>query len=125
MIEISVRVCTVNQESYWAKSTRVIAILKMKFKIIADFESGKHTIIRDVEANLCCYKEILMEMNKPRIEPTIEFLFQEDEKITAFNFCTLILFSKIFQILNIFLKFTLYIYANKVCIRLVNVIKVV
>jgi hypothetical protein len=47
-----------------AKRPRAVDTLDMKLKIIADNEAGKQEVIRNVEADLCCYKEVLTEMWK-------------------------------------------------------------
>jgi hypothetical protein len=45
-------------------------------KIIADFQAGKQVVIRSVEADIRCYKEILTEMNT--VLNSTRFLFKED-----------------------------------------------
>jgi hypothetical protein len=79
--------------------------LETKLKIITDFEAGRWAVIRNVEADLHCYKEVLTKMKKVRIQPTLDSFFQEDKRFTAVNFCTLNFFNKIIKILHIFLKF--------------------
>jgi hypothetical protein len=39
-----------------AKRSRVVMTLETKLKIIADFEAGKPVVIRNVGADLHCYK---------------------------------------------------------------------
>jgi hypothetical protein len=41
--------------------------LEMKLRIIADCEARKRVVIRNVEADLCCSKKVLMEMKKAGI----------------------------------------------------------
>jgi hypothetical protein len=48
-----------------AKRPRVVTTLETKLKMI-----------RNVEADLCCYKEVLTEMKKARIQP--RFFLKED-----------------------------------------------
>jgi hypothetical protein len=60
--------------------------LETKLKIIADFEAGKQAVIRNVEPDLQCYKDVLTEMKKPRIQPTIKPFFQEDGQLYFFIF---------------------------------------
>jgi hypothetical protein len=60
------------------KRPRVVTTLEMKLIIIAGFEAGKLAITRNVEADFRCYKEVLIEIKKARIQPTLRFLFQQD-----------------------------------------------
>jgi hypothetical protein len=48
------------------KRPRVVTILETKLKII-----------RNVEAGLRCYKEVLTEIKKVRIQPTLDYFFKE------------------------------------------------
>jgi hypothetical protein len=75
--------------------------METKLKIFADFEAGKRAGIGNVEADRC-YREVLTE---PRIEPAYRFFFQEHGRSTVLNFCILTVFSRLIQVLNIFLKF--------------------
>jgi hypothetical protein len=46
-----------------AKGPRAVATLETKLTIISDFEARKRELIRNVEADLRCYKEILTKSN--------------------------------------------------------------
>jgi hypothetical protein len=45
-----------------------------ELKIIADFEAGNRSAVRNVEADLSCYMEILAHMKNPRNHPTLSRL---------------------------------------------------
>jgi hypothetical protein len=62
------KICVHVQAVYYERRPKVVVTLKMKFKITVDFETGKHTVIRNAEAGLCCYKYVLTDL-KPRIQP--------------------------------------------------------
>jgi hypothetical protein len=49
--------------------------LETKLKIIAGLEVGKQGVIRNMEADLRCYKEVLTEMKTARIQPTLDYFF--------------------------------------------------
>jgi hypothetical protein len=50
------------------KKPKVITTLETILKIIVDFEFRKRAVIRNIKADLHCCKEVLTEMNKPRIQ---------------------------------------------------------
>jgi hypothetical protein len=57
--------------------------LFMRWKAMKELLDDPNTersskIIRNVEADLQCYKELLNEIKKARIQPTLDSSFQED-----------------------------------------------
>jgi hypothetical protein len=69
-----------------AKRPTGFRTLETKLKIIADFEAGKQAVIRNVEPDLQCYKDVLTEMKKPRIQPTIKPFFKKMDNFTFLFF---------------------------------------
>jgi hypothetical protein len=49
------------------KRSRVVTTLGTKLKIITDSEAVKRVVIRNMEADLRCYKEVVIDMKKARI----------------------------------------------------------
>jgi hypothetical protein len=59
--------------------------LEIKLKIIANFDAGKCAVIRNVEADLHCYNEVLHEMKKPRIQLTLHSFFRKTDNSQPSN----------------------------------------
>jgi hypothetical protein len=91
------------------------SVRKVKRPIVVTTLETKLKIIRNVKADLWCYKDVLAEMKKGRIQPTLDS-FSRRRMIHSLQLLHLSYFNKIIKLLNICLKFnSKHICMYKIC----------
>jgi hypothetical protein len=88
-----------------SKRPRAVTTIETKLKTIADFEGGKRGVIRNLETYLHCYKEVLTEMKKPRIQPNFDSLIKKTDDSQTLTFSLYDSSIKLKKMLHILLKF--------------------